>query len=42
MKTTTVISFIVAVGAAALAADNARTSSYDYGPCSPLFNLQST
>ena len=30
MKTTTVISFIVAVGAAALASDNARTSDYDY------------
>ena len=30
MKTTTVFSFIVAVGAAALAADNDRTSDYDY------------
>jgi cytochrome oxidase Cu insertion factor (SCO1/SenC/PrrC family) len=30
MKTTIAISFIVALGAAALAADNARTSDYDY------------
>src|SRR5829696_2805736 len=30
MKVITSISFIVAVGAAALAADNARTSDYDY------------
>jgi cytochrome oxidase Cu insertion factor (SCO1/SenC/PrrC family) len=30
MKTTTVISFLVAVGAAALAADNTRPSDYDY------------
>ena len=30
MKTTTLISFLVAMGAAALAADKTRTSNYDY------------